>query len=104
MLDIEYRKNHLIMGIRVNEKKDSNDTLDRVFGELEESVVVEPISADKGILKCRVLRIRYEDNGVGIRGEDHIVTYDLNKRDYKVKTECKNFQNEYLNPVKKKEK
>ena len=96
MLDIEYRKSHLLMGIRVNEKPDSNDLLDRIFGKMKESAIIEPISADKGILKCRVMRIRYEENGVGIRGEDHIVTYDLNKRSYKIRTERKNFQKEYL--------
>lgn len=101
MLDIEYRKSHLFMGVSISEKEDSNDILDRVFGDTKERAMIEPISADKGILKCKVMRIRYEENGVGIRGEDVIITYDLNKRSYKVKTDEKNFQSEYLKPVKK---
>lgn len=73
MLDPNIRDNHLCLGIRVDERPDGE-----ILGEIKESVIIEPISANNGRVKFKLLTIRYEGN-VGYRGPDLEVEFDLNK-------------------------
>ena len=79
-LAVNYRNGHLITAIRIDEYpsvlpfRDLKEKMESMEG----SVIVEPIEAKDGIVKLRVMRIRYQDNW-GIRGDSDIVEIDIKK-------------------------
>lgn len=69
MLNVDIRDNHLCLGIRIDEVFDGFP-----FGPLRESVIIEPIKANKDTMTFKIMTIRYDKNA-GYRGPDLEVTF-----------------------------